>query len=288
MRRWRNPRIKATENLVTVVGNKPISPASGDDMLTFRDRWITRIIEEGLTAGFGNKDLIHLGDIWKTVNRMKRLGLVMPLSDLTIKAGETKSWPPFSIEWIKTKILAPGSLDGLNPQARAIVLGMVNTAYRPSEGQNLSPHHIRLDARVPYLSIEPEGRQLKSRLSRRLIPLVGWHIARSVQGIPQRLPALSRRGRPFGYRDAFLGENGLMETERHMLNSLRHSFEGRMIAAGIDDRIRRDLFSAIVLKGRATARGRAWNSFNPSCSPSPYDRRRWHNRIRALRPRACR
>lgn len=40
----------------------------------------------------------------------------------------------------------------------------------------------------------------------------------------------------------FLRANGLLETPRHSLYSLRHSFEDRMLAAGIDDRIRRDLF----------------------------------------------
>ena len=33
-----------------------------------------------------------------------------------------------------------------------------------------------------------------------------------------------------------------METPEHTLYSLRHAFEDRMLAAGIDDRIRRELF----------------------------------------------
>lgn len=241
IRRWKNPRKKAVENFVAEIGNKPLSAITGDDMLAFRDWWITRITEEGLTAGSGNKDLIHLGDIWKTVNRMKRLGLVLPLSDLSIKAGETNSWPPFSTEWIKTKILAPGALDGLNPQARAIVLGMVNTGYRPSEGQNLLPHHIRLDAKIPHLSIEPEGRQLKNRPSRRLIPLVGVSLE-AFKAFPEGFPRYRDAADLSATANAFLRENGLMETDRHVLYSLRHSFEDRMIAAGVDERIRRDLF----------------------------------------------
>ncbi|WP_444460531.1 hypothetical protein [Rhodobacter capsulatus] len=32
-----------------------------------------------------------------------------------------------------------------------------------------------------------------------------------------------------------------MESDDHTLYSLRHSFEDRMLAAGIDDRIRRDI-----------------------------------------------
>ena len=37
-------------------------------------------------------------------------------------------------------------------------------------------------------------------------------------------------------------ENGLFETPDHVLYSLRHSFEDRMLAAGVDERIRRDIF----------------------------------------------
>lgn len=38
----------------------------------------------------------------------------------------------------------------------------------------------------------------------------------------------------------FLKENNPLETAEHSFYSLRHAFEDRMLAAGIDDRIRRD------------------------------------------------
>jgi integrase len=39
----------------------------------------------------------------------------------------------------------------------------------------------------------------------------------------------------------YLRENGLLETPAHSLYGLRHSFEDRMIAAHVDERVRRDL-----------------------------------------------
>ncbi len=42
-RRWRNPRIKAIENLVTVIGNKDLARLSRADAKTFRDWWNARI-----------------------------------------------------------------------------------------------------------------------------------------------------------------------------------------------------------------------------------------------------
>ena len=39
----------------------------------------------------------------------------------------------------------------------------------------------------------------------------------------------------------FLSENGLKESPRHSVYSLRHGFEDRMLEARFDERIRRDL-----------------------------------------------
>lgn len=67
-------------------------------------------------------------------------------------------------------MLASGALDGLNPDARGLALGMVNTGYRPSERATLTAETIRLDCDVPHISIEAEGCQLKSQYARRVIP----------------------------------------------------------------------------------------------------------------------
>ena len=248
-RRWKNPYIKALKNLIAVVGDKAIAQITGDDMLDFRQWWMDKIEAEKLTPNSANKDLTHIGSVLKTVNKMKRLGLVLPPSDLAFKAGEPNRRPPFSNQWIKDKLLAPGALKGLNTEARCIVLGMVNTGYRPSEGAALLPHHIRLEHSVPHISIEPDGRQLKSSSSKRIIPLAGISLE-AFRECPQGFPTY--RDNP-GLSDTvnkFLRENGLLETPGHTLYSLRHSFEDRMLAARVDDRIRRDLFGHSMLRER--------------------------------------
>lgn len=88
LRKWKNPRIKAVRVFIEVVGDKDIAAITGDDMLDFRAWWLDRIENEGLKPSSANKDLIHLGDVLKTVNKMKRLNLVLPLSDLSFKEGE--------------------------------------------------------------------------------------------------------------------------------------------------------------------------------------------------------
>jgi len=128
----------------------------------------------GLTANSANKDLIHLGEVLKTVNKMKRLGLDLPLDGLAFKEGEKSERPPFSDDWIRSKLLAPDALMSLNPEARAILLGMINTGYRPSEAACAAPDQFCLEADIPHMIIKPrEGRTIKNKNSKRIIPLVG-------------------------------------------------------------------------------------------------------------------
>lgn len=242
LRRWENPRKKAVKNFVGVVGDKAVGEITSDDMLDFRNWWMERLEDGGLTPDSANKDLIHLGDVLKTVNKMKRLGLVLPLTDLGFKKSEAKQRPPFSETWIRERLLAPGALDGLNTEARCIVLGMVNTGYRPSEGAALTDATIRLDSNVPHISIEPDGRQLKSTYARRMIPLTGVSLEAFREcrdGFPRYRATSASLSATV---NKFLRANDLLESPGHSLYSLRHAFEDRMLAAGIDDRIRRDLF----------------------------------------------
>ncbi len=249
VRRWKNPRKKAVANFIAVVGDKNLAEISGDDMLDFRQWWIEKLESEDLTPNSANKDLIHLGSVLKTINKRKRLGLVLPLTDLSFKEGEKRQRPPFSVDWIKTKLLAPGALDGLNTEARCIVLGMVNTGYRPSEGAALGSDQIRLEADVPHISIEPVGRQLKSAYARRIIPLAGVSLE-AFKECPDGFPRYADNPSLSATVNKFMRANGLMETAGHSLYSLRHSFEDRMLAAGVDDRIRRDLFGHRLTRER--------------------------------------
>jgi integrase len=241
LRRWRNPRIKALRNFVEVVGDKALDQITRDDLLDFRQFWLERIESGAVTANSANKDLIHLADVLKTVVTQKRLGISLPLGDLSFKEGPPESPPPFSDDWIRDKILAAGAMDGMNGEARAILLGMVNTGYRPSEGAALTAATIRLDDDVPHICIRPEGRQIKSVYSKRDIPLVGVSLE-AFKAFPNGFPRYRESSASLSATvNKFLRARGLMETPRHKMYSLRHSFEDRMLAAGIDERIRRDV-----------------------------------------------
>lgn len=242
VRRWKNPRIKAIKNFIDVVGNKPIAKITRDHMLDFRDWWNKRIEKEGMSPGSANKDIGFVESTLRLVEEKKRLGIVFPFGKLTFKEDDdddTKR-PPFSESWIKDKILAPGAMDGLNDEARAIVHVMVNTGARPSEIVGLLPHHIRLDHNVPHFEIKAEGKKTKNKPSRRVIPLVGISLE-ALRKFPEGFPTYRFKDKISDTVNKFLRENGLLETEEHTLYGLRHSFEDRLLASKVDERIRRDL-----------------------------------------------
>lgn len=241
IRRWRYPRIKAMRNLIERVGDKALCQLTRDDMLDFRDWWLDKMSDEGLTPNSANKDLTHISDILKTVNSKKRLEIALPLGDLTIKGGRKNQRPSFSEAWIRDRILAADALAGLNPEARAIFHIMLNTGMRPSEIAGLRPEEIILDDGFPHISLQPIGRALKSDNAERRLPLIGVALE-AARGFRGGFPSYrSNSATLSGTINKYMTENGLKESDHHTLYSLRHAFEDRMLAAGIDERIRRDL-----------------------------------------------
>ena len=173
---------------------------------------------------------------------MKRLGVDLPLEGLAFKEGEKSERPPFSDDWIQTKLLDPDALMTLNPEARAIFIGMINTGYRPSEAACAAPDQFCLDAEIPHMIIKPrEGRAIKNKNSKRVIPLVGVSLE-AMRAFPNGFPTYRESDATLSATvNKYLRAHGLMESEKHVMYSLRHSFEDRLLRAGVDDRVRRDL-----------------------------------------------
>lgn len=242
LRRWENPRKKAFKNFIEVNGDIAISSIGSDEMMAFRDWWENKLDADGLSANSANKDFKNLASTLRLVIMRKRLGLELPLSGYAFSEVAAKVRPPFSVDWIKNKLLMPDALNGLNPEARGIVLGMINTGYRPSEGAGLTKDQIRLEANIPHISIEPVGRELKSRNAKRIIPLVGISLE-AFRAHPEGFPRYRAGSATLSATvNKYMRENNLLETPDHTLYGLRHSFEDRMLAAEVDERIRRDLF----------------------------------------------
>lgn len=253
IRRWKNPRIKATKNFIDVIGNKLVAEVTTEDMFAFRKWWVDRVLDGEARADTANKDFVHLIGAWKRVCRSKGIALGFSTEGLMLKKDKDKDdvRPPFSRDWIKAKLLSPGALDGLNTDARLILLGMVNTGYRPSEGAGLLPDEIRLSDNVPNIVIQKNrNRGLKTGHSKRVLPLVGISLE-AFRAAPRGFARYASNSATLSATvNKYLREKGLLETDRHSLYSLRHSFEDRLLVAGVDERVRRDLLGHALNRER--------------------------------------
>lgn len=258
VRRWKNPRKKAIKNFVAVVGDKPLNEITRADMRLFRDWWNERIDREGLTANSANKDFTHIAHMLRTVDDALGLDLRLPVGNLNIKDTEKRSRLPFSDSWIREKLLADGALNGLNDQARCIVLALINTGARPSEIAGLMKRHIHIDGPIPFIEILPEGRQLKNAAAKRRIPLTGVSFT-ALQDYLPRAPKGNGMFPDYFGKDAvsatvnkYLRENGLLQSPKHTLYGLRHAFEDRMTAAepAWPERMKCDVFGHALSRER--------------------------------------
>lgn len=241
IRRAKNPRIKAIQNFVKAVEDKPYLEVTSQDLYAFRRWWMAKKEREGLTANSINKDLVYVTSTLRAVARADGAEVKFKTEQLKIDEGEKVTRPPFSTEWITTKILEDGALDSLNAEARAILLVMVNTGARPSEIAALAPEQIDVESDLPHIRIEAVGRTLKSQYAKRVIPLAGVSLE-ALKQFPGGFPRYRFNSATLSATvNKSLREANLLPTAKHSLYSLRHSFEDRMLAAGIDERIRRDL-----------------------------------------------
>jgi integrase len=230
LRIWTNAHKAAADNFLLVLGaDKPLDKLARRDATAFQRWWSDRIVDEGLKASSANIQIGHIAAMLETVARAHDIDVAPLFAKLKIKDDGEKR-PAFALEHIH-KILAPNALANLNAEARNMVYVMIETGMRPAEIVGVEPKSIKLDANVPHIELVPNAhRGLKTKKSRRLVPLVGVALeAMRAQrnGFPRyagKAPSLSAT------INQHLDAAGLLPTEQHTLYSLRHSFKDRMRA----------------------------------------------------------
>ncbi len=245
---WKLPRERAVANFVAVNGDLPIMEIARSDAQKFRDHWAKRIETEGVNRETANKDIGHLSDLFRAWTEYHQIAAPNPFERLRFKSGKRRTTGvPFSVEFIRDSLLKDGALDGMNDEARDVLLVMVNTGARPSEIVGCALEAFQVSAGVPYLDLAKQvDRVMKTDSSPRQIPLQGVSL--------EAAKRIAARGGVRRYADnanswsaavnKYLEENNLRETvegKQTTAYSLRHSFEDRMTEAGVDDRIRAEL-----------------------------------------------
>jgi len=245
MRLWRNPRKRAVANLIAALGgDKPVLSLETAHARRHKAWWQTRIEKEGQKAETAKKDFSNMASM--LAHYYDSLDIAeppQPYLGVTIKdrhAVKTRKLE-IPVQWIVEKWFAPGALDGLNDEARDILLISIETGCRQSEIHDLPSNGIVLDADIPHLRIAheegDERREVKNTTSVRHVPLVGVALA-AARRHPHGFPRYRDKRSYSGLVNAYMRNNDLVPTPKHTVGGTRHAWESRLKSAGIasDDR----------------------------------------------------
>lgn len=237
--RWTRPAGKFIEMLEIDRDFKSIERRQA---VAFRDSLKDLVLEGGYKAESAIKEIDNLNNLWS--RHFSALGvdtddvppspwrnLSAPLNKLAEGDGQKSEIPP---EYIQ-KILAPGTLAGMNDEERDLVYILIMLGPRQSEITDIPPYSIFVQAEVPYITIKKEtgefARNIKNKASKRDIPLFGLALE-AFQRHPEGFPRYRGKGTFSAAANAFLHENDLLPPDVTIGGS-RHSFETRMEDANI-------------------------------------------------------
>lgn len=237
---WRKVKMRALRNFININGDLPMHEITRDHARKYYNWWAGRVApkngEKALTTNSANRDIGNIRKLfrkfWEYEGEENREN---PFRNLSFAKQPPKDVPCFSNEFVRTRFLAPGIFQGLNADATLLIYAMIETGCRPSELSNILPENIKLDEEVPYIQIRSRSdRQLKAAASSRDIPLVGCALE-AFKRAPNGFPRYRNKGNIMSkaIMDG-LRVRGLQPTPDHRLYSLRHSFEKRMLEAGLD------------------------------------------------------
>lgn len=246
--RWKNKKRKSVENFTALNGELRMEDINRDHAKKLYQFWLDRIApRQGApthSASSGNRDMGNMRQFYDAYFRHMGEERPNPFANLSFSEKNKRSRPPFTEEWLREKILAPGALSGLNSEARAVVLVMMETGARLGEVANLYGPVIRLDHEVPHIQIEPrydpeDPREIKTASSIRSVPLVGVALA-ALKAHPDGFSRYKDKETTLSNTlNKYFRTNGLFPTAKHTVYSLRHAFEDRMKHGNLDEELRR-------------------------------------------------
>ena len=231
---------RAVANFIKINGDLDMREITRDNAHAVRKFWQDRIHpvdgRKPMSGSTGNKDLGSLRKLYrKYFEHIGEEERQNPFRNMRFAETKLQSVKSFGVDWVRERILAPNIFDGLNREGALLVMTLIETGCRPSELANITPDNICLQADVPHIKIRATpNRQLKSGASKRDIPLVGVALE-AMRRAPNGFPHYRDRGYLLSQSltKAFKARK-LFPSPQHRIYSFRHSFEKRMLEAGLD------------------------------------------------------
>jgi short chain dehydrogenase len=99
LRVWRNSRIRAVENFVSVVDDKPVNELTVDDAIDYSEWWRDRVINADVAVKSANKDIGELSRMLKDISIRRRLNIPEIFKGLRLRGPTERSRMPFDTEF---------------------------------------------------------------------------------------------------------------------------------------------------------------------------------------------
>lgn len=240
----RNIYLKAIRNFEAQIGALTLYDVKREHALAFRSWWMERVQKKSLKPYTANREINSLRRLFSVNFDMDGRAEVNPFHRVRLKDTKEQTRQPFSSDFIRTTLLAPGALDGLKPELGVLVRLLVNTGARPSEAIGLELVDIELAADIPFIHIRANGtRSLKTDHSERQIPLVGVSLEAA-----KELVARGGWGKWQGKNmyatsviNRFFREEKIVTDPKQSLYSLRHWFQDQLTKNDVVDRAQAQL-----------------------------------------------
>jgi len=239
-KQWYRSKRTSIQNFITSNGDVFMSDIRREDALKFYSWWQRRLgLRRGkrrLSANGANRDIGNVRKFYKDYYAyFGHEDRTNPFRGLAFKAPQKIHRPCFDNNWVIDNFLCPDKINRIRDVDRDVLFVLIETGARPSEVVNLKGENIILDSELPFIKIRPTSRrELKTPAAARDIPLVGVAfeaLRRNPNGFPIYRDGSGRLSQNLLMA---LRQNDLMPSPNHVIYSLRHSFERRMLEEGLD------------------------------------------------------
>lgn len=233
---WRNTRKRAVANLRRAIG-ADISVFEIDRSVALKHRswWQKKIASENLVAETARKEFSTIaGMLARYFDSLQMDVIPEPYKTVTIRDARSHKRNrklEIPVDWIREKWLAVGAFDGLNSEARDILLISIETGCRQNEIHDLPASAIVLNTPIPHLELSFEAgeqrREVKNGASIRKMPLVGIALA-AAKRHPDGFPRYRNTRNYSAMINKYLRANDLAPSEKHTAGGTRHLWESRL------------------------------------------------------------
>jgi integrase len=220
----------------------------------FHGHWQNRVLNGEVRINSANRMMRDVAGLYSAIHAFHLLQTKNPFSGLQIRGGREGKRLAYPASFVQQNLLADGTFDTLNPEARRIIYLIAETGLRPSEACALDASTIRLNAPIPFVGVTDTSRETKTPGSVRNIPLVGVALL-AMQLQPNGFPRYRNKADVASATiNKALSEKNLRPGgKRQTLYSLRHTLIDRLRSAEAPKDIQEDILGHVHQYGEGTS-----------------------------------